>query len=101
MPRTRSRRSSRSHHRHDGEATPFSAEPEKAEASESGSDHVNDLHEHEYLSGSRLVFVLSGLTLAVFLMLLDASIVATVSIQLGLQPSYTQSYYAMAVLTFE
>ncbi|KAJ4422351.1 hypothetical protein N0V82_003005 [Gnomoniopsis sp. IMI 355080] len=72
MPRSKNRISSR-----DEGATFFGAEPEKAEAVESASDHNNNLHEHEYLSGSRLILVLSGLTLAVFLMLLDASIVAT------------------------
>lgn len=51
---------------------------ETAEAKEEGLGSAEDVPNHEYLSGLRLVLVLSGLTLAVFLMLLDASIVATV-----------------------
>lgn len=71
-----SRRSSRSPHQHDAD-TPSSAEQlEKAQVAEQSLDQVD---EHDYLHGFRLVFILSGFTFATFLMLLDASIVATVS----------------------
>lgn len=54
-------------------------ETKKEEVVETYSEHNEDPPEHDYLSGSKLLCVLSGLTLAGFLMLIDASIVATVS----------------------
>lgn len=73
------RASSLSRDQHDGAATYVDQHVrETTEAKEEGLGSAEDLHSHEYLSGFRLVMVLSGLTLAVFLMLLDASIVATV-----------------------
>ncbi len=68
-----------SRNQHDG-TTPLDDAPRDTEAEEEGSDPPDDEpQDHEYLSGARLILVLSGLTFAVFLMLLDASIVATVS----------------------
>lgn len=70
---------SQSETQHDGDATlPLELE-KKDEIVETYSEHTDDPPEHEYLSGSKLFCVLSGLTLAGFLMLIDASIVATVS----------------------
>jgi hypothetical protein len=70
---------------HVGTAT-FDNAPEKTigrEAKEQGSDPPDEPQDYEYLSGVRLFLVLVSLTLAVFLMLLDASIVATVSLGLS------------------
>ena len=63
------------------ETTTFDETPGHNEAKEQGSDPPGEAQDHEYLSGVRLFLVLAGLTLAVFLMLLDASIVATVSLR--------------------
>lgn len=67
---------------HDG-ATVSEDAREKTEAREEGSDVPEEPEDHQYLSGMRLFMVLAGLTLAVFLMLLDASIVATVGLELS------------------
>lgn len=64
---------------HDGNATLIPDSEKKEEVVETFSEQTDDPPEHDYLSGSKLFCVLSGLTLAGFLMLVDASIVATVS----------------------
>ncbi|KAJ9130825.1 Major facilitator superfamily domain, general substrate transporter [Pleurostoma richardsiae] len=64
------------HDQHDGAAIPVNIQ-KMTESMEQGSDPPDEPQDHEYLAGLRLFLVLSGLTLAIFLMLLDASIVAT------------------------
>lgn len=72
---------SQSEAQHDVDATLILDSEKKEEVVETYSEHTDDPPEHDYLSGSKLFCVLSGLTLAGFLMLIDASIVATVSTQ--------------------
>lgn len=58
----------------------FDGDMEKRYVEEQDPDHHSEeVDDHEYLSGLRLILLLSALVMAVFLMLLDASIVATAS----------------------
>ncbi|KAJ8119752.1 hypothetical protein ONZ43_g3367 [Nemania bipapillata] len=68
--------SSSPHNQNDGAATSDHA-PAVTEAKEQGPDPLEEPQDHEYLSGLRLFLVLCGATIAAFLVLLDASIVAT------------------------
>lgn len=71
--------SSSPHNKHEDAAISDDA-PGTIEAKERGPDPLDESQDLEYLSGLRLVLILGGVTLAAFLILLDASIVATVSL---------------------
>ncbi|KAH8163366.1 hypothetical protein CIB48_g4886 [Xylaria polymorpha] len=68
--------SSSPHNKHEDAAISDDA-PGTIEAKERGPDPLDESQDLEYLSGLRLVLILGGVTLAAFLILLDASIVAT------------------------
>jgi hypothetical protein len=48
-------------------------------ASDDGSHHEPEVSETEYLTGIKMIFCLGSLTLVFFLMMLDMSIIVTVS----------------------
>jgi hypothetical protein len=81
-PRTMMPRQSRDE---DGEkATPLSSTPDvmaasKEQSLESMDSIVLPEEEHEYLTGFKLLVTMSSLTFVGFLMLLDVSVVSTVS----------------------
>jgi hypothetical protein len=56
--------------------TPWDHDPNAENSNQ--SDNQSDEYEPEWVEGITLVMVISGITLVVFLMLLDMSIVSTV-----------------------
>ena len=55
-----------------------SSDPEKGVDATASPAHTSD-EDHEFISGIKLILVMAGVTLACFLMLLDTSIITTVS----------------------
>jgi hypothetical protein len=55
-------------------------DPEKTLDSSTPTDLVQPAHEYEYITGVKLWLVLVSVTLAVFLVMLDESIIVTVGL---------------------